>query len=63
MIQRIKPFFTEVSAELKKVTWPGRLEVRSTTVVVIISVFFFGFYLFGVDIVFARLVTFLQGVF
>ena len=43
-------FIGEVRAELKRVTWPSRREVYATTVVVIASVFFFGFYLGLVDI-------------
>jgi preprotein translocase subunit SecE len=38
---------------MRKTTWPTRNEVWSTTLVVIIAVVFFGFYLWGVD----RLVT------
>jgi preprotein translocase subunit SecE len=48
---------TEVRSELKKVTWPGRTEVYSTTVVVVATTFFFGFYLWGLDLVFSRLLS------
>ncbi len=41
-------------SELKKVTWPGRKEVYSTTLVVIATSIFFGFYLWGLDLVFSR---------
>ena len=60
MIERIKAFFTEVTAELKKVTWPQRKEVQNTTIVVIVSVFFFGFYLYAVDVVFAQVIQLIQ---
>ncbi len=50
-----RSFFGEVRNELKKVTWPGRPEVQTTTVVVIITTVVFGFYLFGLDIVFSYL--------
>ncbi len=40
-----------MKTELKKVTWPSKKEVYGTTLVVIITVFFFGVYLFLVDIV------------
>lgn len=50
----LKSFFSEVKAELKKVTWPGRQEVYGTTIVVIITTIAFGFYLFGADLVFSR---------
>lgn len=49
--QRAKTFVVEVRAELKKVTWPPRKEVYATTIVVIIAVFFFGFYLYGLDLI------------
>jgi len=48
-----RSFFVEVRNELKKVTWPGRQEVETTTVVVIATTVFFGFYLFGLDLVFS----------
>ncbi len=47
---RAKAFLVEVRAEFKKVTWPPRKEVYGTTVVVIITVFFFGFYLYLLDV-------------
>ena len=34
---------------MKKVSWPSRQEVMGTTIVVIVAVFFFGFYLGFVD--------------
>jgi len=46
---RLVTYSTEVRSEMKKVTWPSRKEVYGTTVVVIVTVFFFGFYLFFVD--------------
>ncbi|MDA2939004.1 preprotein translocase subunit SecE [Acidobacteria bacterium AH-259-A15] len=42
-------FYGDVKTELKKVTWPNKKEVYGTTTVVIITVFFFGLYLFLVD--------------
>jgi preprotein translocase SecE subunit len=50
----LRAFFSEVKSELKKVTWPGRDEVRVTTIVVIVTTIFFGFYLYGLDLVFSR---------
>ena len=38
---------------MKKVTWPARPEVYSTTIVVIITTVFFGFYLYGLDLGFS----------
>ena len=49
-----RAFLTEVRSELKKVTWPSRGEVYSTTLVVIATSIFFGFYLWGLDLVLSR---------
>lgn len=43
-------FYGDVKLELKKVTWPSKKEVKTTTLIVIITVFFFGIYLFVVDL-------------
>jgi preprotein translocase subunit SecE len=48
---RVKQFYQDVRSEMKKVSWPSRQEVFGTTLVVIVSVFFFGIYLFAVDYV------------
>src|SRR5215813_7989556 len=50
---RLSEFFSAVKLEMRKTTWPNRTDVWSTTVVVLIAILFFGFYLWGVD----RLVT------
>jgi preprotein translocase subunit SecE len=42
-------FLKETRKELNNVSWPARKEVTGTTIVVILSVFFFGFFLFVVD--------------
>jgi preprotein translocase subunit SecE len=55
--KRFWPFIKEARAELKKVTWPSRSEVYSTTIVVIIAVVFFGFYLFFMDVAFSWAIT------
>ena len=46
---RAKDFYLAVRSEMKKVSWPSRQEVTSTTLVVIIAVLFFGAYLGVVD--------------
>ena len=45
-----KQFYFDVRSEMKKVSWPGRQEVLSTTLVVIVAVLFFGIYLGVVDV-------------
>lgn len=52
-IGRLSDFYQAVKQEMRKTTWPTRSEVWSTTVVVLLAIVFFGFYLWGVD----RLVT------
>jgi preprotein translocase subunit SecE len=52
-----RAFLTEVRTELRKVTWPSRAEVQSTTLVVIATSIFFGFYLWGLDLVFSRILS------
>ena len=52
-------FLGEVRGELGKVTWPTREEVRGTTIIVLITVFFFGFYLYGLDIVMSYISAFI----
>ena len=55
--KRLGIFLREAKAELKKVTWPSRAEVTSTTIVVIEATVFFGFYLFFMDVVFGWAIT------
>ncbi|HYK87797.1 MAG TPA: preprotein translocase subunit SecE [Acidobacteriota bacterium] len=43
-------FIKETRKELNNVSWPSRREVTGTTLVVIAAVFFFGFFLWVVDI-------------
>jgi preprotein translocase subunit SecE len=52
-----RAFLAEVKSELKKVTWPGRSEVYSTTLVVIATSIFFGFYLWGLDLAMSRVLS------
>ena len=57
-----RTFLTEVRNEMKRVTWPSQKEVYATTVVVIVTSAFFGLYLWGLDLLFDRMVrwVFLQ---
>lgn len=59
--QRFYRFCGDVKVELKKVTWPAKKEVYSTTLVVIVTVFFFGAYLFLVDLVLKNGVEWVMG--
>ncbi|MBC7350572.1 MAG: preprotein translocase subunit SecE [Candidatus Aminicenantes bacterium] len=55
--KRFVNFLKDVRSELKKVTWPTKQEVYGTTIIVIIAVFFFGIYLFFIDVVFSWLIA------
>ena len=53
----LRNFFSEVRSELKKVTWPSQKEVYATTIVVIGTTVFFGFYLWLLDLGFSRVLS------
>ena len=52
----VRQFLREVRIELKKVTWPSRKDTIYATIVVLICVFIFGFFLGLVDLGLSRLV-------
>jgi preprotein translocase subunit SecE len=49
-IAGVRQFVREVSLEMKKVSWPTRVEVVNTTIIVLIVIFFFAVFLFVADI-------------
>lgn len=49
-------FFKDVRIELTKVIWPGRDEVVSSTVVVLVAVAFFAIFIGVIDLVFATVI-------
>ncbi|MGA2362822.1 MAG: preprotein translocase subunit SecE [Candidatus Aminicenantales bacterium] len=61
--KRFGNFLKDVRSELKKVTWPSRNEVYSTTIVVIAATIFFGFYLFFMDVIFTWVLGKVQSLF
>jgi preprotein translocase SecE subunit len=46
---RLAQFLHDVRAELKRVSWPSAVHVKNTTIITLIAVAFFAFYLFLVD--------------
>jgi preprotein translocase subunit SecE len=64
-VQRSRQFYFDVRNEMKKVSWPGKQEVISTTIVVLIAVAFFGLYLGLIDQILgyglARLLAYFRG--
>ena len=61
--KRLGPFLKEVRAEVKKVTWPSRNEVYSTTIVVILATIFFGIYLYVMDLIFSSAISQIESLF
>jgi preprotein translocase subunit SecE len=57
--ERIKSFYNDVRAEMRKVTAPSFKEVQATTTVVIITVFIFGVYFALIDYVIQNGVSYL----
>jgi preprotein translocase subunit SecE len=55
--ERIKAFYNDVRTETRKVTAPSLKEVRSTTIVVIITVFLFALYFGVIDYIIQHAVT------
>ena len=46
-LQRLRSYIGEIEREMRLVTWPGREQVRATTIVVLVTVFAFAVF-FGV---------------
>jgi preprotein translocase subunit SecE len=59
----VKDYFNELKLEMRRVTWPSRKQVESTTVVVILTVFAFAAYFQVVDTVLAKGITHITHVF
>jgi preprotein translocase subunit SecE len=53
-VQGTKDYINELKLEMRRVTWPNRKQVESTTVVVIFSVFAFAGYFWIVDGILGR---------
>ena len=53
---RLKSYIDELQTEMRRVTWPSFKQVRSTTVVVVFTVFAFAGYFALVDFVLGRAV-------
>ncbi len=47
--ERAGQFIHDVRTEMRRVTWPTATEVKNTTIITLIAVIFFAFYLFVID--------------
>jgi len=52
--EKIRQFLREVRAEMEKVTWPSRDEVRAATIVIIVLVLILAAFIGAVDFVVSR---------
>ena len=59
----VKDYVNELKLEMRRVTWPNRKQVESTTLVVIITVFAFAAYFQVVDQVLSRSIAKITQVF
>ncbi len=57
--KRLRSFLHDVRVEMRQVNWPSRQDVWSTTIVVAVTVAFFGFYFFITDGIFSRAIGWL----
>jgi preprotein translocase subunit SecE len=56
-IESTRTYVNDLKLEMRRVTWPNRKQVESTTAVVIFSVFAFAAYFFVVDSILSKAVT------
>jgi len=52
--KRLRQFLHDVRVEMKQVNWPSRQDVWSTTMVVVVTVAFFGVYFAITDSLFSK---------
>ena len=52
--QRLVDFLKDVRSEMRKVVWPSRNDVQTTTIVVLVTVFIFAAYFWLVDNIIGR---------
>ena len=58
-MMKIGKFFGQVKTEMKKVSWPSREEIITSTVVVLVSTLILALYIGVCDLVLSRFVNFL----
>ena len=60
-MKRLRQFIKESWSELKKVSWPNRIQVRNLTILVFVISFVVGVYISLADTLFNVVVQFLAG--
>jgi preprotein translocase subunit SecE len=61
-VKRIRQFIKESWSELKKVSWPTRVQVRNLTILVFVISFVVGLYITVVDTFFTEVIRILSDV-
>jgi preprotein translocase subunit SecE len=61
-VKRIRQFTKESWSELKKVSWPTRIQVRNLTILVFVISFVVGLYITVVDTIFTEVIRILSDV-
>ncbi len=61
-MKRFRQFIKESWSELKKVTWPTRIQVRNLTILVFVISFVVGLYITVADTMYDTVIRFLAGV-
>ncbi len=56
---KIGKFIAQVNTEMRKVSWPTRAELTSSTIVVLISTIFLAIFIGICDVILSRVVNFL----
>ena len=57
MFKKISKFLKDVQIEMAKVSWPGRVQLRGQTIIVIAVSFFFAAFIFVVDHLLSRVIS------
>jgi preprotein translocase SecE subunit len=60
-VKRFRQFIKEAWSELKKVSWPNRMQVRNLTVLVFVVSFIVGLYITVADTFFDVVIRFIAG--
>ena len=60
-MKRFRQFIKEAWSELKKVSWPNRMQVRNLTVLVFVVSFLVGLYITVADTFFDIVIKFVAG--
>ncbi|MFH1618233.1 MAG: preprotein translocase subunit SecE [Candidatus Margulisiibacteriota bacterium] len=63
LIGKVRNYFKETVAEMKKVTWPDRRYVTVATIIVLVIVLVLGAFITTIDLGFSRLMILLRDLF